>query len=203
METKQKQNLQGKRGFTLIELMIAIVIMATLAALIIPKIMSNSRSAQMSATIQSDVKSINTAVGEWRTESSNSDGTYNNIDVKGICSYLPDNMACDDTWIYSGGYKGSDGKGMIKYKIASYKKNTAGDSYKIYMDGSTLAGAQSWSDRAKTNIETTFDNIAKKASSNPAVTIDTVATDIGDPNKDFTNGGSATDAESGVKGITQ
>jgi len=199
----KQTNLQQKKGFTLIELMIAIVIMATLAALIIPKIMSNSRSAEMSATIQSDVKSINTAVGKWKMESSNSDGTYNNIDVKGLCSYLPDNMACDDTWIYSGGYKGSDGKGMVKYKILSYKKNTNGDSYKIFMDGSTLASAQSWSDRAKTNLETTFDNIAKKASSDPSVNIDTVATDIGNANDNFDDGGSATDGQSGVKGITQ
>ena len=200
----EKRLKKGSRsGFTMIELMIALVIAALVAALIIPRIMSNARQASMTSTVQADIRNIAVAAGQWKTQSSDSDGTFNNITVKELCPYLPSNMACDDTYIYSSGYKGSDKKGMIKYKILSYKKNTNGDSFKIFMDGSDLASAQSWGSRAKTTLETKFDNICKKLSSDSNVTIDTEATDIGDANAGFTDGGTSDDAESGVAGITQ
>lgn len=195
--------VKSKGAFSMIEILIALVIVALIAALIIPRVMSNSRSATMTSTVQADVKNIAEVAAQWKSQSANSDGTFNNITVKQLCSYLPSNMACDGTYIYSSGYKGANGDGMIKYKILSYKNSTDGDSFKIFMDATTLANAQSWGSRPKAKIETTFDNICKKLSSNPNVTIDSKATDIGDPNKGFSDGGTDNDAESGVAGITQ
>ena len=192
-----------KKAFTLLELIFAIVLAAIIAALFIPNIISTKRSGQMTSTVQNDVRNIFAAAAKWRDQSSDSDGTFNNINVSELCSYLPDSMECDGTYIYSSGYKKGNNQGMIRYKILSYKKSQNGDSFKIFMDASPLATARQWQTREKQKIETTFDNVCKQLSTDKTVTADTAATDIGSANAGFTDGGTFGDAESGVAGLTE
>jgi prepilin-type N-terminal cleavage/methylation domain-containing protein len=195
-----------RKGFTLIEIIFAIVVVAVLAALTIPRYIAEQRNAQISSVVQSDLKTINDAAITWREQSSDSDKTFSNINTSALCSYLPSSMACDGTWIYSSGYKGSGGKGLIKYKILSDKLNNDGDSYKIFMDATDLANAQKWGDRPKLKIEQTFMDIAVNISNdkeNTKTGKDNTASDIGDPNAAFTDGGAVSDAMAGVRYIIE
>ena len=201
---KQNRKLT-KKGFSLIEIILAIVVIAGLIAIFYPRARSFQRSAQMTSVIETDVENIVQAATRWRTEDSSSNNTFSEINASDLCSYLPNNMGCDNNYIYSAGFKDNNNLGMIKYKILSDKINNDGDSFKIFMDASTLVNKQNWTNRDKTKIEKTFENIAKRASSDSSVSeTDNLATDIGNANAGFDDtSGTTTDGKAGVRKISE
>ena len=62
--------LNGRRGFTLIEIMVVIVILGILAALVVPKIMSRPDEARIVAARQ-DIASITQALKLYRLDNQN------------------------------------------------------------------------------------------------------------------------------------
>lgn len=146
--------------------------------------------------IHSDTQSIITAANKWRKSSPNSDGTWNNLTTDAICPYLPTTMKCENGIIYSSQYKG-----LVHFKVAPYKVNNNGDSIKIFVDvtGSVLNSA-SLRKKAETQA---MDSIAGFSSDPTTIVEDGVATDIGNPNAGFTDGGTADDGKFGVAGIMQ
>jgi type II secretory pathway pseudopilin PulG len=84
-----------KKGITLIEIILAIVLVAIIAGLTIPKLMANSERAEIKQVITSDVKSIVEAAIMWKKSSSASNGNFRSISTTQITSRLPDSMATD------------------------------------------------------------------------------------------------------------
>jgi len=78
--------MRRERGFTLIELMVVIVIIAILAAVALPNFMGATERARESA-VRSAMKTIQTALEMYATEHS---GTYTD-DLNGILPHLPGN----------------------------------------------------------------------------------------------------------------
>ncbi len=76
-----------EKGFTLIELMVVIVIIAILAAVALPNFMGATERARESA-VRSAMKTIQTALEMYATEHS---GTYTD-DLRGILPHLPGNQ---------------------------------------------------------------------------------------------------------------
>ena len=100
--TKQ---VKMKKGITLIEIILAIVLIAIILGVTIPKLMSNSAKAEIKQVITSDVRSIVEAATTWRRSSSSAGGNYKAISASYIFSRLPSTMAVDGTngRIYSSG----------------------------------------------------------------------------------------------------
>jgi prepilin-type N-terminal cleavage/methylation domain-containing protein len=90
---RQQRNM--KKGITLIEIILAIVLIAVISGIAIPKLMSNSTQAEIKSTIVSDVKSITEAISLWRKSSATSNGVNRVLDVTEIRSRLPLNMQVD------------------------------------------------------------------------------------------------------------
>jgi general secretion pathway protein G len=61
------QNSRLARGFTLIEIMVVVVILAVLGALVVPKILENVDKARMTRA-QSDIRAIETALDLYRLD---------------------------------------------------------------------------------------------------------------------------------------
>ena len=99
----KKQNM--KKGITLIEIILAIVLIAIIMGITIPKLMSNSTKAEIKQTITSDVRSIVEAANTWRRASSTASGSFMVLSSGRIDSRLPSNMAVDPVkgYIYSSG----------------------------------------------------------------------------------------------------
>jgi general secretion pathway protein G len=57
----------GQRGFTLIEIMVVVVILAVLGALVVPKILENVDKARVTRA-QSDIRAIQTALDLYRLD---------------------------------------------------------------------------------------------------------------------------------------
>ena len=191
-------------GFTLIELIVVMIVLAVLVGIAIVKIMNSSKETEIKDTLRTDISQIVRAANNWRQNDTGSDGTYNNITTGSLCDYLPNNMQCDNNYIYSSNFHDSTGKGRIEYKIASDKLSTNGDSFKIFVDASPLASANHWEARFKSKIEKLASNVMKKSSTQPNSYVEVRnATDIGNPNDNFnTDGGSNTDAKVGGRYIT-
>ena len=81
------KNKKMKKGFTLIEIVLVAVIIATLAGLIIPKILANARATDYLSTAQEDFKSLKTAVIKYRFDNNNITSATNTDD---IINYMPD-----------------------------------------------------------------------------------------------------------------
>jgi general secretion pathway protein G len=62
-----RQNLRFDRGFTLIEIMVVVVILAVLGALVVPKILENVDKARVTRA-QSDIRAIETALDLYRLD---------------------------------------------------------------------------------------------------------------------------------------
>ena len=187
-----------KSGFTMMELIFVIVIIAGLMAMFIPKITSNADKAEVSSVLSSDIKSILSKATEWKKMDSDSKGTFEGITTAKLAPYLPDNMSYDESgdYIKSSGYGG-----QVHYKIASDKINKEGDSVKVFVDASVIGGSA----RVRKSAEVTGMNILVKYSSNHAEATKgktAKAVNIKDGAFDTTNG-TVDDGKFGVGKIAQ
>ena len=195
---KTTNAITGKKGFTLMEMVFVIIIIAGLMAIIIPKITTNSNKSEISATLGSDIKTILSKASEWKQTDSASDGTFDSISTDKLAPYLPTNMSYDSS---SGCIKSSGYGGQVCYKIAPDKVTNNGDSVKIYVDMSKALGSA----KIRKMAETIGMNILVNYSSEKDKSVKTpTATDIGNANSNFkTDGGAADDGKFGVRKITQ
>ena len=61
------ERARRRRGFTLVELLVVIVVLAVLAAIVLPKFMDSSKRSKESA-LKSDLKLLRNAVGLFQTD---------------------------------------------------------------------------------------------------------------------------------------
>ena len=162
-----RQDIKKKRGgFTLIEVILAIVVVAVIMGIVIPKVMSNSDKAQIKQVISSDVRSIVQAAADWkRTDQSTSDGTYANIQADLLDSRLPSNLPVDTTNhnVKSSGFH----NGCL---FALVKDASDGSTFKMGMDCSDAATKLSWSNKLKSYAKEAFFDTAKSLSSSATQT---------------------------------
>ncbi|MHB9036217.1 MAG: type II secretion system protein [Armatimonadota bacterium] len=69
---------QGRRGFTLVELLVVVVVLAVLAAIVLPKFMDSGKRSKESAQ-KSDLKIIQNAVQLFYTDTSNYPATLDDL----------------------------------------------------------------------------------------------------------------------------
>ena len=77
-----------KKGFSLLEIIFVVILIAGLLLLFFPNIIFSSSKADIGSVVTNDAKMITQAVTEWRGSSSNSDGTYSNLTTAEIVPYL-------------------------------------------------------------------------------------------------------------------
>ena len=193
----------GKRkGFTLVELIFVIIIIAVLVSLFYPTIIANKDKATISATVGNDAKLISAAITQWKGSSSNSDGSYANINTADIAIYLPNTMK----YVSSGNYIESSGlNGGIHYQVLSDKINSNGDSFKVFEDFSSAIAQKHYNDRLIKYAEKVgmdaFHNLSTNKATAGAAPEENTATALGSANADFTTGGTDTDGLDGVREI--
>lgn len=90
-----KKNTSMKKGITLIEIILAIVLIAIILGITIPKLMANSARAEIKAVISSDIKSIVEATALWRKSNRSARGSFTNLNNSEIDSRLPNTMRRD------------------------------------------------------------------------------------------------------------
>jgi len=64
------ERMKGKRGFTLVELLVVIVVLAVLAAIVLPKFMNSGNRSKESA-LKSDVKLVRNAINLFQADTGN------------------------------------------------------------------------------------------------------------------------------------
>lgn len=114
----KKQNM--KKGITLIEIILAIVLIAIIMGITIPKLMSNSTKAELKQTITSDIRSIFESATTWKRASAAAAGNYQNITSGRLNTRLPSNMQVDGALglIYSSGLRtGNNGGTSNNYAL--------------------------------------------------------------------------------------
>ena len=152
-----KQNVLKKRGgFTLIEVILAIVVVAVIMGIVIPKVMSNSDKAQIKQVISSDVRSIIQAAADWKRTSADAGGTYTNIAASKLDSRLPSNMKINANKIQSSGFNGGCVYGLTKSNI-----NQDGDSFVLAMDCTSAKDALNWSAKLQAYATEAFKDTVK------------------------------------------
>lgn len=212
MVKKEFQTKGFKKGFTMIELIFVVIIIAVIAGVTVPKIMNNSSKTEISGVLGSDTESIYQAMNEWRSSSSISDGTFSNITSAGLGSYLPNSMVLvdpdgtpnnGDEYISSSGFNGS-----IHYRIISDTAVSAGDSIKLFVDMSAAKNNQNWGNSLVQYAENKLVGLMVKYSSNPTVSGNTAnisagiaATALGGANAALTGGGNTSDGLVGLRKI--
>ena len=67
---KQRQFNRVKRGFTLIEMLVVILILSILAALIVPKLVGKADDAKLAAA-KSDISTLSSALEQYRLDNAN------------------------------------------------------------------------------------------------------------------------------------
>ena len=164
---------QKRSGFTLIEVILAIVVVAVIMGIVIPKVMSNSDKAQIKQVISSDVRSIIQAAADWRRTSADASGTYKDINASALDSRLPSNMKLNaDGQIQSSGFNG----GCV-YGLKSSSINNHGDSFELAVDCATAKSNLNWSDKLVAYAKEAFvDTVKSLGGENTAK--DTSSTDI-------------------------
>jgi general secretion pathway protein G len=137
-----------QRGFTLIEIMVVVVILAVLGALVVPKILENVDKARVTRA-QSDIRAIQTALDLYRLDNFKyptteqglqalvtqpSDPTITNWRSGGYLPSLP-----KDPWNNYYVYQ-SPGAGGRDYDIISYGRDgkPGGEGYDADISTSTL-----------------------------------------------------------------
>ncbi len=136
------------RGFTLIEIMVVVVILAVLGALVVPKIIENVDKARVTRA-KSDIQAIETALDLYRLDnfkyptteqglqalvSQPADPTITNYRNGGYLKQLP-----LDPWnrLYLYQSPGADGR---EYEIVSYGRDgqPGGEGYDADIDSGTM-----------------------------------------------------------------
>jgi len=122
-----------KKGITLIEIILAIVLIAIILGITIPKLMANSARAEIKQVISSDVKSIVEAAILWRKSTTSAAGSYSGINNRSIFSRLPTTMLVETGYIMSSGLNTGNGVAGTntgaRYGITwSLKEGVAGTS---------------------------------------------------------------------------
>lgn len=137
-----------QRGFTLIEIMVVVVILAVLGALVVPKILSNVDKARITRA-QADIRAIQTALDLYRLDNFKyptteqglaalvhqpADATITNYRVEGYLPSLP-----KDPWnnVYQYQSPGPDGR---DYDITTYGRDgkPGGEGYDADISSSQL-----------------------------------------------------------------
>jgi len=114
---------KGKKGFTLIELMIVIAIIAILAAILVPNFLRARAQGQLTACT-SNLKNIGTALEMYSTDNS---GRYPTALSKLVTDYLKAVPTCPST-------------GQDTY-TNSYSQASAPDAFTMYCKGTNHKGA--------------------------------------------------------------
>jgi general secretion pathway protein G len=137
-----------QRGFTLIEIMVVVVILAVLGALVVPKILENVDKARVTRAA-SDIRAIQTALDLYRLDNFKyptteqglqalvtqpNDPTITNYRSGGYLSSLP-----KDPWNNPYQYV-SPGQGGRDYEITSYGRDgkPGGEGYDADISSTTL-----------------------------------------------------------------
>ncbi len=66
-ENRENQVTGAQRGFTLVEMLLVLVILATLAAIVYPKVMGRSKQAQVTAA-QTQIANFKTAIDSFEVD---------------------------------------------------------------------------------------------------------------------------------------
>jgi type II secretory pathway pseudopilin PulG len=104
MENMMKKKM--KKGITLIEIILAIVLIAIILGLTIPKLMSNSNQAEVKQVITNDVKAIAEAIVTWKRQVSMGNGSLATLSPSALTNLLPSNMIVTPTgYIMSSGLR--------------------------------------------------------------------------------------------------
>jgi general secretion pathway protein G len=146
MRNRQLGNRQ--RGFTLIEIMVVVVILAVLGALVVPKILGNVDKARITRA-QADIRAIQTALDLYRLDNFKyptteqglaalvhqpADATITNYRAEGYLPSLP-----HDPWnnLYVYQSPGPDGR---DYEITTYGRDgkPGGEGYDADISSSQL-----------------------------------------------------------------
>lgn len=140
--------LKRQRGFTLIEIMVVVVILAVLGALVVPKILENVDKARVTRA-QSDIRAIQTALDLYRLDNFKyptteqglqalvtqpSDPSITNYRAGGYLPALPKDPWNNPYQYVSPGANGRD------YDIISYGRDgkPGGEGYDADISTSTL-----------------------------------------------------------------
>lgn len=104
------QTKKMKKGITLIEIILAIVLIAIILGITIPKLMSNSQQAEIKSVISHDVRAIMEAAALWRKQTVAANGSFQDLSASNLRSILPSNMDVDVNTglIYSTGFRTGD-----------------------------------------------------------------------------------------------
>ena len=203
---------QGKRGmrkgFTLIELITVIVIIAGLLYLVYTRVSASKEMEQISSAIRNDSNLIIQALTKYKDQNPAADSTYKGISAEALSYYTEGALVYDQNnkVLTSSGLKlqekNADGKklGGCSYKFApdtySGKNNYA---VKIFMDCSQAAAKYNWNSETKKKAEKIFNDVFVSKSPSKEKTTDYKAKDIGNANQGFTTGGTTTDALVGMR----
>jgi general secretion pathway protein G len=141
---------QRQNGFTLVEIMVVVVILAVLGALVVPKLIENVDKARVTRA-QSDIRAIQTALDLYRLDNFKyptteqglqalvkqpADATLTNYRAEGYLPAVP-----KDPWQapYQYASPGPDGK---PYEVLSFGRDgkPGGDGYDADISSSTLDG---------------------------------------------------------------
>lgn len=168
----KKNNM--KKGITLIEIILAIVLIAIILGITIPKLMSNSERAELKSVITSDVKSIVESAMIWKRSSAGAQNNFMSIDANDLNSRLPSNMAVDGTQgiIFSSGLNtgNTDANSFnqtgvqyhITWTISNDASHTDTANFSIAMDISNGATDLTWDPKTQQYAKDVFnDTIAE------------------------------------------
>lgn len=188
-----RKNLRN--GFTMLEIIFVVIAIGILVGLFFPNIITSKNKTEISSTIANDAKLIVQAVTEWKGTSSDSDGSYSNLDTEDLVPYLPNTMIWDNTNIKSSGLNSG-----IKYQVISDITITNGDSFKILINFTDTINSKNLDDRiilyAETNAMDTLKSISTDKTNATNISD---ATAIGSANDVFTTGGTTKDGICGVR----
>lgn len=187
-----------KKALSAIETALVIIVVAMATYYIFSYAYDTYMRNIISNTINADAQSLLKGSLEWKEKSSNSDGTYLNINNTDLIVFLPEKMELKDSVIKSMGLEQG-----ISYTVLSDSNVVSGDSLKIFIDLSKLKNSKKLSDRMIEFAETSAaDTIKRVFGNNSSVVINKNATAIGAANASLSSGGTTTDGLVGVEKIS-